>query len=130
MLRTGIRRAIQPAPGTLAPSDGVRPARTRAICGRAQDVLPRLTDSAYDLVVVDAALDGAAGYVEQAVRLLRSGGALVVDHALWRDQVGDPARRDEATTLVRELGRAVRADDRLDCALLSTGDGVLVAVRR
>ena len=110
--------------------DGVRPARIRAICGRAQDVLPRLTDAAYDLVVLDADLDGAAGYVEQAVRLLRRDGALVLDHALWRDQVGDPARRDEATTVVREIGRAVRADDRLDCALLPTGDGVLVAVRR
>jgi predicted O-methyltransferase YrrM len=110
--------------------DGVRPARTRTICGRAQDVLPRLTDAGYDLVVIDADLDGLDDYVEQAVRLLRPGGVLAVDHALWRDQVADPARRDEATTMVREIDRSVRADDRLTCALLPAGDGVLVAVRR
>ncbi len=109
---------------------GIKPTRTRTIGGRAMDVLPRLTDAAYDLVVVDADLESYPGYVEQGVRLLRSGGTLVLDHALWQDRVADPARRDEATTLVRELGRGVRADDRLHTALLPTGDGLLVAVRR
>ncbi len=42
----------------------------------------------------------------------------------------DPAKRDEITTTVREVGRAVRDDDRLLPALLPTGDGLLVAVRR
>ena len=32
---------------------GVRPNRTRLIPGRAPEVLPRLTDSAYDLVLLD-----------------------------------------------------------------------------
>jgi predicted O-methyltransferase YrrM len=99
--------------------EGVRPARTRTIAGRALDVLPRLTDAAYDLV-----------FVEQAVRLLRPGGVLAVDGALWHDRVPDPARRDEATTIVRETGRLVRDDERLMPALLPVGDGLLVAVRR
>src|SRR5665647_1189834 len=33
---------------------GVAPQRTRVITGRALDVLPRLTDAAYDMVVIDA----------------------------------------------------------------------------
>jgi predicted O-methyltransferase YrrM len=110
--------------------EGVRPTRTRTISGRAGDVLPRLTDGGYDLVFVDADPDGTPGYVTQAVRLLRPGGVLVVDDALWHDRVADPARRDETTTIVREAGRAVRDDERLIPALLPTGDGLLVAVRR
>lgn len=109
---------------------GIKPTRTRTIGGRALDVLPRLTDGGYDLVVVDADLESYPGYLDQAVRLLRPGGVLVLDHALWLDRVADPARRDEATTLVRELGRTVRADERLISALLPTGDGLLVAVKR
>ena len=109
---------------------GVRAARTRTISGRALDVLPRLTDGAYDLVLVDADKENAAAYVEQAVRLLRPGGVLTVAGALWHDRVADPARRDETTTSVRELGRAVRADERLLPALLPSGDGLLVAVKR
>ncbi|MET0789859.1 MAG: O-methyltransferase [Cellulomonas sp.] len=110
--------------------EGVKPTRTRTISGRALDVLPRLTDGGYDLVFVDADKENYPGYVEQAVRLLRPGGVLAVDNALWHDRVADPARRDETTTTIREVGRAVRADDRLLPALLPTGDGLLVAVKR
>jgi predicted O-methyltransferase YrrM len=109
---------------------GARSARTRTISGRALDVLPRLTDGAYDLVLVDADKENAAAYVEQAIRLLRAGGVLAVAGALWHDHVADPARRDETTTTVRELGRSVRTDERLLPALLPSGDGLLVAVKR
>jgi len=110
--------------------EGVRTTRTRTISGRALDVLPRLTDGAYDLVFVDADKESYPEYVEQALRLLRPGGVLVVDNALWHDRVADPARRDEITTVVREIGRTVRDDPRLVPALIPCGDGLLVAVRR
>ncbi len=109
---------------------GLRPTRTRAISGRAADVLPRLTDGAYDMVFVDADKEGYPGYVEQALRLLRPGGVLAVDNALWHDRVADPARRDETTTVIREVGRSLRDDERVLSAMLPTGDGLLVAVRR
>lgn len=109
---------------------GVRTNRTRVIAGRALDVLPRLTDAAYDLVFVDADTTELAAYLEQSLRLLRPGGLLAVDGAFGGDKVPDPAQRDAATTAVRELGRAVRSDDRLLPALLPCGDGLLVAVKR
>ena len=110
--------------------EGVKPTRTRTIPGRALDVLPRLTDGAYDLVFVDADKESYPQYVEQAVRMLRPGGVLAVDNALWHDRVADPARRDETTTIIREVGRTVRTDERLVSALLPSGDGLLVAVKR
>lgn len=109
---------------------GIRPTRTRAISGRAIDVLPRLTDGAYDLVFIDADPESSAGYVEQALRLLRPGGVVALDNALWHDRVADPARRDEITTVIREVGRALRADERVLSAMLPTGDGLLLGVRR
>ncbi|MFH5822210.1 O-methyltransferase [Georgenia sp. AZ-5] len=109
---------------------GVRHARTRLIAGRALDVLPRLADGAYDLVLVDGDPGEAAEDVAQAVRLLRPGGILAVNAALWHDRVADPARRDDTTVAVRELGKMVRADERLVSALLPSGDGLLVGVRR
>ena len=108
----------------------LRPMRTRTITGRALDVLPRLADGAYDMVLVDADPLEAAEYTEQAMRLLRPGGLVVVPHALVEDRVPDPARRDEVTTALRELGRSLRADDRLVVAMVPSGDGVLVAARR
>ncbi|GAB2457025.1 O-methyltransferase [Xylanimonas ulmi] len=109
---------------------GLAPRRTRTIPGRPADVLPRLADAAYDLVLLggDPAMSG--DHLDDAVRLLRPGGMLAVDGALHGGQVADPARRDEVTTAVRALGRAVRADERLICGLAPVGDGLLLATRR
>ncbi len=109
---------------------GIRPTRTRTIPGRPVDVLPRLADGAYDLVLVGQDVRSWPEYAEQALRLLRPGGVLVVDGALAGDRVANPARRDEATTIVRELGRRLRDDDRVLPALLPVGDGLLLAVKR
>lgn len=110
--------------------EGVKPTRTRLIGGRALDVLPRLTDGAYDLVLVDADKESTPEYVEQALRLLRPGGVLAVDNALWHDRVADPARRDATTTTMRDVGRRLAEDERVLTALLPSGDGLLVGVRR
>jgi predicted O-methyltransferase YrrM len=108
---------------------GIAPQRTRVITGRALDVLPRLTDAAYDMVVIDADKSEYPQYVEQALRLLRSGGVLALDNMLWHDKIADPAVRDEITTTLRNLGKELRANESLLPALLPVGDGILAAVK-
>jgi len=109
---------------------GIAPGRTRLINGRALEVLPRLTDAAYDLVLVDAAKAEYGQYVVEAIRLLRTGGMLVIDNALWHDKVADPTQRDADTVAVREAGRAVREDETLVPVLIPLGDGLLAAVKK
>ena len=109
---------------------GIAPQRTRVITGRAAEVLPRMTDGAYDLVVIDADKPGYPTYVEHAIRLLRPGGVLVMDNMLWHDQVADPAARDATTSTLRDLGKALRDHDQLTTTLLPVSDGLLVAVKR
>lgn len=101
--------------------------RTRVIAGRALEVLPRMTDGAYDLVVVDADRNEYPDYVEQATRLLRSGGTLVLT---WTDKESDPAARDTETRTLREVGREIRDREAFIVALLPVSEGVLVAVKR
>lgn len=109
---------------------GIPPNRTRLIAGAALDVLPRLTDEAYDLVFCDGDKTEYGEYFAQAVRLLRPGGAVAFDNALWHDRVADPAQRDPSTITIRDLGKSVREDDRLVSAMLPVGDGLLVAVKK
>ena len=109
---------------------GIRKARTRTIPGQAVEVLPRLTDRAYDIVLIGADERSYPDYVEQAMRLLRPGGLLAVNGALAEDRVADPARRDEITTIVRQVGRQLRDDERVVPALVPAGDGLLLAIRR
>ena len=108
---------------------GLPPQRTRVITGHALDVLPRLADGAYDMVLVDGEKREYPQYVEQALRIVRVGGVVAVDNMLWHDKVADPAARDETTTLLRNLGKRLRDDERLQTTLLPVGDGLLVAVR-
>lgn len=109
---------------------GIASTRYRLINGAAGEVLPRLTDGAYDMVLVDADKSGYGEYHEQAVRLLRPGGVVAFDNVLWHDRVADPSVRDLDTVSLRELSKAVREDARLVPALLPVGDGLLVAVKR
>ncbi len=54
---------------------GYSPGRVRLINGVAPEVLPRLTDGGYDLVVAHAADED---YLAEAVRLLRPGGVVAL----------------------------------------------------
>jgi predicted O-methyltransferase YrrM len=109
---------------------GIATNRYRLINAPAPDVLPRMRDDAYDLVFVDADKSAYAVYYEQAVRMLRSGGVVAFDNALWHDRVADPSQHDTDTVTLRELAKTVRDDERLVSVLLASGDGLLVAAKR
>jgi predicted O-methyltransferase YrrM len=104
-------------------------ARVRLIAGRALQVLPRLADEAYDLVHLDAGLVETPDLLPEALRSLRIGGILAVSRALAGGRVTDPAARDSAVVAMREVGQALRADERLVPLLLPVGDGLAAAVR-
>ncbi|GAB3767050.1 O-methyltransferase [Microlunatus parietis] len=107
---------------------GIESRRIRLIAGAALSVLPRLSDGAYDLVFVDGDKLEYPDYIEQALRLLRPGGVLAVDNALWHDRVADRSQDDDETLAVRETLDRIRDDDDLISSLLPCGDGLLIAV--
>jgi predicted O-methyltransferase YrrM len=109
---------------------GYQPSRTRLITGRALDVLPRLSDGAYDLIFIDGDPDEHAAGVVAALRLLRPGGVLAVSGAFAGGRIADPAARDAQTVARRQLVRALRDAEEWLPALLPVGDGLLAAVKR
>jgi len=109
---------------------GIPSQRTRLIAGRALDVLPRMAARGYDMMVIDAPADEIPDYLDHALRVLRPGGLIVIIHALWHDQVADPAQRDEQTVMMRELAKVLASSEQFVPALLPVGDGLLAAVKR
>ncbi len=101
--------------------------RIRTIAGAALDVLPRLTDAHYDIVFCDGDKAEYSAYLKEALRLLRPGGVVAFDNALWHDRVADPAQRDRDTVTIRDLGREIAETDALVSVLLPVGDGLLMA---
>lgn len=109
---------------------GFTSSRYRLITGRALDVLPRLADGAYDMVFCDADKRELADYLAAAMRLLRPGGIVAFDNALWADQGANVAHRDPDSATAAELRESVAADDALVPLLLPIGGGLLAAVKR
>jgi predicted O-methyltransferase YrrM len=106
---------------------GVASGRVRLIQGRALEVLPRLSESAYDLVFCDASRSENTDYLAAAVTLLRPGGLVVFAGALGGGRVAEPTARDAETVAMRELAKAVRDDERLTAAMIPVGAGLLAA---
>ncbi len=106
---------------------GIPAQRARLIPGAALEVLPRLTDGHYDIVFADGDKQEYPEYLREALRLLRPGGVVAFDNALWHDRVADPAQRDPDTIAIRELGRVVNEHESLVPVLLPVGDGLLLA---
>lgn len=106
---------------------GIAPQRFRLITGSALEVVPRLNSGGYDLVFIDGDKTEYSEYLTEAKRLVRPGGVIAFDNALWHGRVADPAQRDPDTSAIRSLLKSVANDDDLLPLLLPTGDGLLVA---
>ena len=103
--------------------------RARLIAGAALQVLPKLSDRVYDLVLVDGDVLEYVEYVEQALRLLRPGGLLVVHHALAGGRIADGGNEDDDVVILREALSAISDSEELSPVMIPVGDGLLVARR-
>jgi caffeoyl-CoA O-methyltransferase len=98
--------------------------------GPASDTLRALPDDAtIDLAFIDADKTGYLDYWSQIVPRTRSGGIILVDNTLLHGRIfgADP---DPDARAIRDFNEAVLADDRVELAMLSIGDGVIFARKR
>ncbi len=108
---------------------GIKASRFRLIAGTPLDVLPKLRDGAYDLVLINGDKLEYVEYVAQALRLLRPGGVMILNDALWHGLVVDESNEDDETLIIREALQSAQLLEEFTCALLPVGDGLLVAVK-
>lgn len=104
--------------------------RVRWITGRAAEVLPRMNEAAYDLVLVDADPEHVIDYVEHGLRLARPGGVVLVPRVLAGGRVADPVQRDDLTTAYRTLLRETQESPAVVAALAPIGEGLLQLTTR
>jgi len=113
----------------LADADIAQP-RFRLITNSVMDVMTKLTDRAYDLVVFRHNPEDLSFAISEAHRVLRSGGVFVIDNFFGGSKVQDPAQRDPKTIALREAGKSIKADtDAWVTTLIPTGDGLLLATK-
>ncbi len=108
---------------------GYAQAKVRLITGSANEILPRMNEASYDVVLVDADPADRIEHVEHALRLVRVGGTVLVTHALLGGRVVDPAQRGDVVADARALLKELSASDAVAMAVSPAGDGLLHVTR-
>ena len=89
----------------------------------AAETLATLDDDSFDMAFIDADKPGYDTYYEECLRVVRSGGLLLIDNVLWSGEVAEPGDGSENARIMRALNEKVAADERVDHVLLPIGDG-------
>jgi len=100
--------------------------RYRIITGKLIEVVGKLADSSYELVIIRPALD-LFDMVQESYRLLKPSGLLVIDQALSGGKVADPTQRDPESIARRDGIKVIKEDERWAASVLPIGAGILVA---
>uniref|UniRef100_A0A0K0DXP0 O-methyltransferase n=1 Tax=Strongyloides stercoralis TaxID=6248 RepID=A0A0K0DXP0_STRER len=103
------------------------------IKGQALDFLDQLITNGeagtWDFAFIDADKPNYPNYYHRLMELLRPGGVILVDNALWSGTVVDDKHCDEATNAIRNLNTIISEDNRCDNMLLNVGDGLHVVFK-
>jgi predicted O-methyltransferase YrrM len=99
--------------------------------GPALDTLRALPAAAsFDLAFIDADKTGYVSYWDEIVPRTRGGGIILVDNTLLHGRIFDPAPGDADARAIRDFNAHARADDRVEMAMLSVGDGLIFARKK
>jgi caffeoyl-CoA O-methyltransferase len=90
--------------------------------GDALEILKTLPDEETDLVFIDADKKDYSAYYRESMRILRKGGLLLADNALWYGRIFDP--KDEDSRAMADFNELVKADNRAEKLFLTIRDGI------
>lgn len=97
--------------------------------GPALDTMRGLDTDGYRLCYIDADKPAYPEYLDEAVRLVRAGGAIVADNVLSSGRVADPEATGNAVAL-REFTRHALDHPGVDTCVLPIGDGITLSIVR
>ncbi len=98
--------------------------------GPAADTLRALpADAPLDLAFIDADKTGYARYWDEIVPRTRPGGIILVDNTFLHGRIFDDDPDPDARA-VKEFNEHALADDRVELAMLSVGDGLIFARKK
>jgi caffeoyl-CoA O-methyltransferase len=97
-------------------------AKIRLCIGEALDIMKSLPANKTNMVFIDADKQSYAAYYEEAMRIVKKGGLILADNALWYGTVIAPI--DEESRAMADFNDRVNADPRAEKLFLSIRDGI------
>jgi caffeoyl-CoA O-methyltransferase len=96
--------------------------------GEALEILETLPDAKTDLVFIDADKQNYSAYYRESMRILRNGGLILADNALWYGKIFDP--KDDDSRAMANFNEMVKTDGRAEKLLLTIRDGIYLIRKR
>jgi caffeoyl-CoA O-methyltransferase len=96
--------------------------------GEALEILKTLPNANTDLVFIDADKQNYSAYYSESMRIVRTGGLILADNALWYGRVFDP--KDEESRAMADFNELVKADNRAEKLFLTIRDGLYLIRKR
>ena len=90
--------------------------------GEAVDILKSMPSEAIDLVFIDADKANYLVYYHESMRILRKGGLILADNALWYGRIFDP--KDDDSKAMALFNEEVSGDNRAEKLFLTLRDGI------
>jgi predicted O-methyltransferase YrrM len=84
----------------------------------------------FDFAFIDADKPGYDAYYERVLKLVKPGGLIVLDNMLLSGKVADPNDMDVSAAALRALNEKIFADERVEMALTTIGDGMTLCIKR
>lgn len=97
---------------------------------RLDELLQEGSAETFDLAFIDADKKSYDAYYERALKLVRTGGLILLDNMLWGGAVADPADHERQTEVLRAMNAKLHRDERISLSLLPIGDGLTMALKR
>ena len=97
--------------------------------GDAVEILPTLNDE-YDVVFIDAAKGKYPFFLNQALRMIKTGGMIIADNVLYKGYVMSDYNKHKQRTAVRNLREYIAEitnNDKLETKILEVGDGLAIS---
>ncbi len=95
-----------------------------------QGMMTEFGPGSFDMMFIDADKANSLKYYECGIELLRSGGVIVCDNALWDGTVADPENQEQSTNILRRFNEHIAKDDRVDRVMINIADGLYICRKR
>jgi len=98
--------------------------KIEVIIGDARNVLENFQKESFDFIFVDADKSSYPYYYEKCLELLKRGGIIAIDNALWEGKVLEP--QDNRSRAVAQMNEMIKEDPRVEKVLLTVRDGIFL----
>ena len=98
------------------------------------DTLDTLLDEGaagtFDFAFIDADKEQYDAYYERSLKLLRSGGLVVLDNVFRGGRVANPDIEKESVRAIQRLNEKIHADERVHLSMIPVADGLTLALKK